>query len=345
MNKIKNKITIGTLLFAALPVFSQADVSVYGRVIYNMIKDDTSDDLYFGRHEFAESNFGLKASMDYGNVKFGAQIEVGLDEGVSNLLHTDSNSRTRIQEIWVDSAFGKIKMGTGESITWIVGDVDQSGTWLSDPLGQSQRFGATRRGPSGESQTPLIQSQSIFNERMVYESPKFLGGAKFYAQLGEAGSYETAIKYLANGWRINVWGADYGDTDRDDDIQANVDGNATGGFLGAERGYGVLAGYKHTSGVNFTATYGASELIDGGENELANWKLGYTRGKHAVSVSMGNYMSEDDAGIEGADHTRTTLAYNFKPLGGIQLWAQTTLGETDDQEDFNSTALGGMIKF
>ncbi len=343
MNKTTLVLALGVSLLSALP--AMADVTVYGRATYNMLSDDTSDDIYYGRHEFAETNFGLKGSMDYENLKFGAQLEIGLDEGVSNILHNEGNSRTRVQELWVSGDFGKVKLGTGNSVTYIVSDLDQSGTWLSDPLGMSQRFGATRRGPSGDSQTPFVQTQSIFSERILYESPKLLGGAKFYAQLSEASGYEMAIKYVANGWRINVWSVDYGDVDRDEDPQANIDENGSNGFFGAEDGHGILAGYKHSSGVNFTATYGKADQVNGGQREFANWKLGYTKGKHAVSVSMGNYSSEDAVGISGPDHKRTTLAYNFKPVGGVQLWAQATTSDTDDQDEFNAFTLGGMIKF
>jgi hypothetical protein len=345
MNKITIALTLATTIVSALPALADTDVKAYGRVTYNMIQDDTSDDIYFGRHEFAESNFGLKGAIDYGNIKFGAQLEIGLDEGVSSILHAQGNSRTRIQEFWVAGNFGKIKMGTGVGITWVISDVDQSGTWLSDPLGMSQRFGATRRGPGGESQTPFVQVQSIFNERIVYESPKFLTDAKFYAQVGEAGSYEMAIKYVANGWRMNIWNVDYGDIDRDEDPQANIDGHTTNGFFGAEDGRGILAGYKHSSGLNFTATYGIAKQVTGGERSLANWKLGYTKDKHAVSLGMGKYSGEDAVGIENPDHTRTTVAYNFKPIARVQLWAQMTQGDTDNQEEFTAVSLGGMIKF
>ncbi|ABG40812.1 hypothetical protein Patl_2295 [Paraglaciecola sp. T6c] len=324
---------------------AQAEVTAYGRVLYDIVKDDTSDDLYFGRHEFAESTIGVKGSVEYNELTFGAQVEIGLDEGVSNILHDGTNSRNRIQEIWVQGKFGKVKMGTGASITWIVSDVDQSGTWWSDPLGMSQRFGSTRRGPVGESQTPFVQTQSIFSERIVYESPTFLDGAKFYAQYGEDSSYEMAIKYAANGWRVNAWSTDFGDADNDEDPQANIDGNSTAGFLGAESGYGILAGYLHDSGVNFSATYGVADQVDGGDRDFLNWKLGYTQGKHAVSYSMGNYASEDAAGIEGPDHTRTTVAYHFSPVGGVSFWVQATKGDTDEEESFNAFALGGMVRF
>lgn len=324
---------------------ARAEITAYGRVLYNIIKDDTTDDLYFGRHEFAESNIGVKGSFEYNDLTFGAQVEIGLNEGVSNLLQNGNNARNRIQELWVQSEYGKVKIGTGASITWIVSDVDQSGTWWSDPLGMSQRFGSTRRGPDGESQTPLVQTQSIFSERIIYESPTFFEGAKFYAQYGEDSSYELAVKYAAHGWRVNAWSADYGDANNDQDPQANIDGFTTPGFLGAENGYGLLAGYLHSSGVNFTATSGVSDQVGGGERDFLNWKLGYTQGKHAVSFSMGNYGSEDAAGVSGADHERSTAAYHFTPVGGVSLWAQATKGDTEQQESFNALALGGMVRF
>ncbi|UAA38985.1 porin [Paraneptunicella aestuarii] len=344
MNKYALAVVPMALLFTGA-AHAEAKVTAYGRVLYNMISDDTSDNIYFGRHEFAESNIGLKGSVDYDGLTIGAQLEIGLNEGVSNLLQNGSNGRNRIQEITVAGTFGKVRLGTGESTTYIISDVDQSGTWLSDPLGMSSRFGSTRRGPSGESQTPLVQSQSIFNERILYESPKVFGGGQFSGQLGEDNSYEVAFKYLQDGWRFNVWHADFGDGDNDSDPQANIDGNPTPGFFGAENGSGVLLGYKHDSGVNLTAVYGTADLLDGGSRDYLNWKLGYSMDKHAVSISMGTFDSEDAMGVDGAEHQRTTLAYHFIPLGGVRFWLQATTGDTDDQESFNAFAAGGMVKF
>ncbi|MFT6329969.1 MAG: hypothetical protein ACJAYN_001904 [Bermanella sp.] len=326
------------------PTNAVADVTAYGRVIYNVVSDDTSDDVYFGRHEFAESTIGIKGSIDFEGIIFGAQVEIGLDEGVSNILHTESNARNRIQEIWVSGKYGKLKLGTGASITWIASDVDQSGTWWSDPLGMSQRFGSTRRGPTGQSQTPFVQTQSIFSERIAYESPRFMGGIKFYAQQGEDSSREFAVKYAKNGWRANAWVSDFGDTDNDLDPQANIDGNATPGFFGAQSGRGVLAGYKHKSGVNFTATYGESDLVNNSQRDFINGKLGYTKGKHAASVSLGQYGSKSAQGLAGADHDRTTVAYHYAPTKGVRLWIQATQGDTEGQKSFNSFAIGGMVQ-
>ena len=90
-----------------------ADVTAYGRVLYNIISDDTSDDLYFGRHEFAESNIGIKGSKKVGDLTLGAQVEIGLNEGVATLLQNGSNSRNRIQELTLAGSFGKVGLGTG----------------------------------------------------------------------------------------------------------------------------------------------------------------------------------------------------------------------------------------
>lgn len=322
-----------------------ADVTVYGRVLYNAVSDDTSDDLYFGRHEFAESNFGIKGTKKVGDLVYGGQVELGLNEGVSSLLQNGSNSRNRIQQMWIQSAQGKLLLGTGPSITWVISDVDQSGTWLADPLGMSARFGATRRGPSGQSQTPFVQGQSIFNERLRYESPEFLGGAKLYAQLNEDSGTEVAIKYVANGWRFNVWSVDHGEGDNDADPQQNVDGFTTSGFFGAEKGSGALLGYKHSSGFNLTGTTVNADQLAGGDRSLVAVKLGYTKDKHAVSYNIGEYSSENAAGVEGPDHTRSSLAYVYSPTGGVKLWSAFTTGDTDQQDSFNSVAFGGMIKF
>jgi hypothetical protein len=348
MKKLLTSVVLAAPIILTAPFIfakqAQADISVYGRVIYNVVSDDTSDDIYFGRHEFAESTIGIKATMEQDGLTFGAQVEIGLDEGVSNILQNDSNARNRIQEVWVLSDFGKVKLGTGASITWIASDVDQSGTWWSDPLGMSQRFGSTRRGPAGQSQTPFVQTQSIFSERIAYESPTFLGGVKFYAQQGEDSSREFALKYAKDGWRANAWISDFGDADDDADPQANIDGNGTPGFFGAESGRGILAGYKHKSGVNFTATLGESDLVNGSERNFLNWKLGYTRAKHAASISLGQYGSNSETGVSGADHSRTTVAYHYVVSKNIRFWAQATKGDTDGQDSFNSLAIGALVK-
>ncbi len=342
-------IACAVVLATTLPVQvtkAESDVTAYGRVTYNIINDDTSDDTFFGRHEFAESTIGFKASHSLGKLTIGANIEFGLNEGVSNILQTGSNARNRIQEFSLSGSFGTVKLGTGPSVTWVVSDVDQSGTWFSDPLGGNARFGATRRGPSGQSQTPFVQATSLFLERLRYDSPKLWGGATLHAQVGEDSSSEVAFKYSAdNGIRFNVWAVDYGDGDNDDNVQENIDGFTTQGFFGAEDGAGVLIGYKHSSGLNITATSLVADQFSGEERDLTAIKLGYTVGKHAFSISRGKYGVEDVDGVDGADHDRTTLAYNFKPINGVQFWAQATKGDTEGEESFDSVALGGLVKF
>ena len=86
--------TISALALAAsMPV--AAEVTAYGRVTYNLISDDTSDDTYFGRHEFAESTIGIKGSKKWGEYKIGANVEIGLNEGVATLLQ-----HSRIVCVW-----------------------------------------------------------------------------------------------------------------------------------------------------------------------------------------------------------------------------------------------------
>jgi hypothetical protein len=333
--------TAGMLLGATA---ASADVTAYGRVLYNMISDDTSPDTYFGRHEFAESNVGIKGSKKVDNLTYGAQVEIGLNEGVANLLQNGNNSRNRIQEASISGDFGKFRIGTGASASWIASDVDQSGTFLSDPLGMSQRFGATRRGPAGQSQTPFVQTQSIFSERLRYDSPKFLGGATIHAQLGEDSSNEITVKYKANGIRFAAWATDFGGGTNDTDSQANIDNNGSLGFFGASEGSGLLIGYKIPMGLNFTATAASADQFGGGEREFLNWKAGYTTGKHAVSYSRGAYDSTSAAGVAGAKHTRTTAAYNYSPAKSVKLWVQFTNGDTTGQQEFDATALGIMVK-
>lgn len=338
MKKIIITMTTAGMILGATSV--TADVTAYGRVLYNAIDDDTEQDLYFGRHEFAESNVGIKGTTKVGDLTYGAQVEIGLNEGVSSLLQNGSNGRNRIQEATIAGGFGKVRIGTGPSATWVISDVDQSGTWISDPLGMSQRFGSTRRGPSGQSQTPFVQTQSIFSERFRYDSPKFAGGATLHAQIGEDSSSELAIKYLKDGIRFTAWSADFGGGQNDTSSQANIDGNGTQGFFGAEEGTGILLGYKHAgTGLNFTATDAEADQFDGSTREFTNWKAGYTTGKHAFSYSRGSYE-----GTTISNHTRSTVAYNYSPAKSVKLWIQLTNGDTDGEEGFDATAVGILVK-
>lgn len=325
--------TAGIVMGAAA---ASADVTLYGRVLYNAVSDDSADKVYFGRHEFAESNVGIKGSKKVGALTFGGQVELGLGEGVGGA------QRNRIQQATLGGGFGKLTLGTGPSASWVASDVDQSGTWVSDPLGMSQRFGATRRGPAGQSQTPFVPTQSIFTERLRYDSPKIAGGLTFHGQIGQGSSAELVAKYSGHGFRAVAWATNFGD---EDDILSGQDtfgDSGTAGFAGAESGSGVLLGYKIV-GVNFTVTAGESQQYDDDESSFVNWKLGYTTGKHAVSLSQGNYEVEA-GGVDQDDHTRTTVAYAYSPAKSVKLWVQHTNGETDNQDEFDATALGIMVK-
>lgn len=327
MKKVLTTITVlSTLLSTPAVMADDTSFKVYGRVIYNIISDDTEDDIYFGRHEFAESLFGFKGSRKYEDLEFGANLEFGLSEGVAST----SNARNRIQEVYVKGKFGTFKLGTGTAVSFVIGDVDQSGTFLPDPLGPLARFGATRRGPAGQSQTPLVGSENIFNERLQYISPKLMGSTTLLAQINEQGGYEVGVKYLDNGWRLTAWSID------------NGDGTGVGG---TETSYGALAGYLHSSGLNASASYGQAERLDGSNGDYINFKVGYTKGKNAVSISNGNYNTEDAVGLSLPDHTRNTLTYAYSPRGGVKVWAQATQGSTDGQDSFNAFALGGVVSF
>lgn len=315
-----------SVISLAPAVAQESSLKVYGRVLYNMISDDTEDDLYFGRHEFAESTFGFKGSYQHDGLEIGAQIEFGLFEGVAGL----SNSRNRIQEIYVKGNLGTVKLGTGTAVTFVIGDVDQSGTWIPDPLGPLARFGATRRGPAGQSQTPLVGSENIFNERIQYISPKLFGHSTLLAQISENGGYEVGMKFLKNGWRGTAWAVDNGDAP---------------GVGGAEESYGALLGYLHSSGLNLNVSFGDADREDGSHGDYINWKVGYNKGKHAVSFSTGSYETEDAAGASLPDHTRNTVSYVYSVMGGVKVWLQATHGDTDGEESFNAYAFGGMVSF
>lgn len=169
---------------------------------------------------------------------------------------------------------------------------------------------------------------TYFNERLRFDSTKIAGGLTLHGQFGEMSSYEFAAKYNAHGVRANAWYVDKGDVVATTAVPDPV-----------ETGNGILLGYGHSSGFNISGTVTSDESLAGVERDLTALKLGFTSGKHAVSISA-QEQEEDGA----ADYERQTLSYVFSPTGGVKLWIQATDQETDGQESANAFAIGGMVK-
>jgi len=334
----KQTLPIAIALASVLSAPTQAgSAKAYGLLTYNALVDDKADAVRFTRHGFAETRLGIKASHE-GQYTYGAQIEFGLAEGLAG--YGNPSTRNRIQELYISGDFGKVRLGSGNSVTFVISDVDSSGTWIADPLGSLAAAGAT--GSLGQNSTDdtsndgtgatstLIAATTAFSERIRYDSPKLGKGLVLSAQIGEAKGYEVSAKYNADGLKVSAWHINVGDP-------ANP-GNDN------SEGLGILLGYKFTNGFNVNGTHMvADNKAADAETTKTAIKLGYIQGKHAVSLSNG-VNEKETGGVTGAEHTRTTVSYVYSPVKAVKLWAQATQGETDNLDDTSAFAIGGMVK-
>lgn len=323
------KLSLSLLAIAAVASVMPAQAGVYGRVTYNVVTGDTSnDDVQFQRHEFAESIIGVKGKADLiSGLTIGGNVQYGLGEGLSiTAADTDealgtsqgtlgnSETRTRIQEIYLSGSFGKVSFGQGTGVSYLYDSIDASGTWLADPSGWLFVAGAGSASHRAAGTLSVAPTSTLFHERLRYDSPKIGGIATISAQLGENGGTEIGVKGA-------VAGVKFGAFSNSDDAQF---GNSSG----------IILGYKHSSGFSITGTSGTTS--DGrGELDVTTLKLGYATGKHAVSVQSYEHDTRSEA---------ESIAYMYSAAKGIRLWARAVNSENAAGESASTIALGGMVK-
>lgn len=319
--KIK-QLSLALLAASAMASAMSAHAGVYGRVTYNAVTGDTSnDDVQFQRHEFAESIIGVKGKADLvGGLTIGANVQYGLGEGLSTGAESNqgtlgnAETRTRIQEFYVSGAWGKLTLGQGVGVSYLMDSIDTSGTWLADPSGWLFVAGSGSASHRAAGTLTVAPTSTLFHERIRYDSPKLGGVATVAIQVGENGGTEVGIKGKYNGFRFAAFS-------NSDDAQF---GDSSG----------IALGYKHGSGFSISGTSGTTS--EGrGEVDVTTLKLGYATGKHAFSVQT--YEHEDRSEAE-------SLAYVYSAAKGIKLWARAVNSENAAGEDASTIAVGGMVK-
>jgi hypothetical protein len=104
-------------------------------------------------------------------------------------------------------------------------------------------------------------------------------------------------------------------------------------------------------GLNFTLSYSINEpeavapAAAPPKQSLTFFKVGWKKGKHAFSLSLGE--AENQGTVTGANATSTTLAYNFKAAKFAEMYAGYRVSDSDITSLSKVTAihLGSRIKW
>jgi hypothetical protein len=101
-------------------------------------------------------------------------------------------------------------------------------------------------------------------------------------------------------------------------------------------------------GLNFTLSYSTNdpEATGSVKQSLTYFKVGWKKGKHAVSLSLGEAKNQGPAPTT-SDATSTTLAYNFKPAKFAEVYAGFRVSDSDITGLSKVTAIniGSRIKW
>jgi hypothetical protein len=104
-------------------------------------------------------------------------------------------------------------------------------------------------------------------------------------------------------------------------------------------------------GLNFTLAYSTNDPAATGsvKQSLTYFKVGWKKGKHAVSLSLGEAKNQSPGfgTVTTGDATSTTLAYNFKPAKFAEVYAGFRTSDSDLAGLSKVTAihLGSRIKW
>ncbi len=308
-----------SMLATALLVTSfnaQAEFSVSGHVAYNLVDRDSEEDLVFQRNGFSESRFRIIADKELeSGLKVGLVQEFGIAEGEGAL---DS----RRQEVLFTGDFGGIRFGQGNDAGDGLLNGDLSGTSVIQPV-------ASLSAAYGYSSSNYNGFDPGRGERIRYDSPKLGGSTVVSAQLGENSEKEIGVSYKkkfegGSQIRAGLFISDSGDADKDSN--------------------GILISYKMNNGLNFTV---ASSSMDnsagaGNDGDFTSFKIGYTTGKHAVSLISGTSENAKNA----VETDATGVAYVYKLDKAIEVYGSVQQFDSDDDtadEDF--TVIGTRVKF
>ncbi len=254
----------------------------------------------------------------------------------------------RKTELYYQAGWGKVSLGKGDGAANGSAEVDLSGTTTLDYAGGNQcligsiTYGtgsSTVTGPTVSSTYSDFDGESR-NTRIRYDTPK-MGWGGIAVSLGNQGLIEAAYRgswSVGNGkFAVAAGLTDTSDREPGDNRERTM----------------VSGSYLMGMGLNFTFSFSTNEPEKGigavgAEPEtqsLTYFKVGWKKGKHAFSLSLGE--ASDQGAVTGADATSTALAYNFKAAKFAEMYAGYRVSDSDitGLSKVTSINLGSRIKW
>ncbi|MFQ5935269.1 MAG: porin [Acidiferrobacterales bacterium] len=256
---------------------------------------------------------------------------------------TSASLQDRKTELYFQARWGKLSLGKGDGAANGTAEVDLSGTPAIDYSGGNQcLLGSIQYGVAGTAPGTLTVAATYSqfdgesrNTRIRYDTPKFAGNA-IAVSLGNGKSSEVAYRGAWNPGSTKFAVA-AGVTDLDDAVTGTSRGRKRTAVSGS-----VLLGM----GLNVTGSFSRQELSTAGapKQSLTYAKVGWKKGKHAVSLSWGQSKERP---VANAKATAVALGYVYKPVKFVELYGAFRTAETSAAGFSKVTAihLGSRIKW
>jgi predicted porin len=250
---------------------------------------------------------------------------------------TSAGLQDRKTELYFAGKWGKVSLGKGDGAANGSAEVDLSGTTTMDYAGgnacllgsmtygsSSVTVGSTYTEYDGESR----------NDRIRYDTPKFAKVLSIAVSLANANEKEAAVRYAQTLGSTKIAAA-LGYTDNKDATTSNA---VTAPSTDRKRA-SLSASAILKNGLNFTISYSSQENnISSTSNTNSYFKIGWKKGKNAVSLSYG----QQD--IEGTDANPSSIAvaYNYSIAKDVEAYASIRSSSADD---FGGSSLDDVTGF
>lgn len=348
------------LLLSVFSASALADVTLYAQANLGLLfADDGTDGLAtLVDNDAGASRFGVLANVDLTPAfRVGAHAEFELQYNPSNevdLMGNDhivpESSRERHLSIFARGTWGKVSIGRGDGASNGNLQRDLSGTALISFADPERIGGSIGFQDTGNANTLAI-AESIRDQdfehrytRLRYDAPKFgsLATSVSYGRKGGNNVYEVGVR-IGSQYEIGKMQAAAGYSLEDQD-----DGSVVGSTEGNNITTGGSFSFLANSGVNLTLAYSIETDQDPAnpDSKYGMAKLGYIRGKHAVSVS---YMQNNDRAQLDDESSVVTLGYVHTFSEKLDLYAGYKVHSLKrsgaDFDDVGVGLIGARYKF
>lgn len=317
---------------------------------------------------------GITAGV-YGEWEF-----VSTNSSEVDIENTSSDSgefqvNERHLDAFIQGDFGKVSLGQGNGAANGIAEIDFSGTMMANyssptDIGGNIGFvdgeqklevdGSGNVGfDIGGDQIRLNDTASNFDfesryDRVRYDTPSF-GGLSFAVATGtkpngsgDSDTTDLAARYsgeFANGAQF---AAGLGYSTR----SMGNDDNVAGEAIGSVETFGGSASLLLASGLNFTVNYTTQEDDASLDADTLWGKVGFKRGRHAVSVDAGQTSDLAGDGVFDSESQWYGIGYAFTPTSWAELYAgvkqhslDLSVGGVDDPDDITIATAGTRLKF